>query len=63
LSADNFVSGVGPSAAGANDFILYDTATGELFYDADGSGAGAAVKFAVLASDPDGLSALDFTIT
>jgi Ca2+-binding RTX toxin-like protein len=57
------VSGVGPSAAGANDFILYDTATGELFYDADGSGAGAAVKFAVLATSPDGLAASDFLVT
>jgi hypothetical protein len=63
LSADNFVSGVGPSAADGDDYILYDTATGELFYDADGSGAGAAAKFALLASSPDGLAASDFLVT
>ena len=32
----------------ADDHILYDSRTGSLFYDSDGSGKAAAVKFAVL---------------
>jgi Ca2+-binding RTX toxin-like protein len=37
---------VGAGAQGASDFIVYDNATGALYYDADGSGAGAAVQIA-----------------
>ncbi|HEV2746337.1 MAG TPA: calcium-binding protein [Allosphingosinicella sp.] len=36
----------GSSAADAQDRIIYDEDTGRLFYDADGSGGGAAVLFA-----------------
>ena len=43
LSAANFALG---SAQDANDFIVYDQASGKLAYDADGSGSGAAVVFA-----------------
>jgi cysteinyl-tRNA synthetase len=46
LSSSKFV--VGTHAAGAGDRIIYDAGTGSLFYDADGTGAGAQVKFAVL---------------
>jgi Ca2+-binding RTX toxin-like protein len=40
------------AAHDADDRILYDQATGALAYDADGSGALAAVQFAVLSGVP-----------
>ena len=45
----------------ATDRILYNDTTGGLFYDADGSGAGAAVLFAVLSGSPS-VTAADFLI-
>lgn len=44
LSASAFYAGT--SAHDANDRIVYDSATGKLYYDADGTGAGAQVLFA-----------------
>ncbi|MET0745190.1 MAG: M10 family metallopeptidase C-terminal domain-containing protein [Microvirga sp.] len=53
------------SAAGVahddDDRILYDTGSGGLFYDADGTGQGAAIQFARLSPNLN-LSAADFTI-
>lgn len=43
---------VGVSAADANDYVVYNKATGALYYDADGNGAGAAVQIALLANKP-----------
>jgi Ca2+-binding RTX toxin-like protein len=59
FNASAFV--VGGAAADADDRIVYNQATGQLFYDFDGSGAGAAYQFATLAGAPI-LTAGDFTL-
>ncbi len=51
----------GKAAVDADDRILYKQATGELFYDADGSGKAAAVKFAAL-DNKIALTAADFLV-
>jgi serralysin len=57
LAASAFV--IGAAAVDADDRIIYNTATGALFYDPDGNGAGAAVQFAQLAAGL-GLTNADF---
>ena len=52
---------LGGSAQEADDRIVYDAATGRLFFDADGNGAGAAILFATV-TPGTGLSAGDFTV-
>jgi Ca2+-binding RTX toxin-like protein len=44
-----------------SDHIVYNTSTGNLYYDSDGAGGSAAVQFAVLSGAPD-LTAADIFI-
>ena len=41
---------IGAQAVDANDFIIYNSTTGALLYDANGNGAGAAVQIATLSA-------------
>ncbi|MDD4949229.1 hypothetical protein, partial [Sulfuricurvum sp.] len=49
------------TATDANDYILYNTTTGTLSYDADGNGATVAVQFATLTGHP-AVTTTDFVI-
>ena len=53
---------LGTTALDADDRILYDAATGNLFYDRDGTGGAAAVQFASLDNMPATLNATDFLV-
>jgi pimeloyl-ACP methyl ester carboxylesterase len=52
---------VGEKALDYNDYIVYNKNTGDLYYDKDGSGSAAAVKFAVIENKAL-LSAADFIV-
>jgi serralysin len=52
---------LGGAAGDAGDRVIYDAATGRLWFDADGSGAGAAVQFASV-TPGTALTAHDFVI-
>ncbi|HJV26017.1 MAG TPA: hypothetical protein VJ673_10020 [Aromatoleum sp.] len=62
LSAANFVASATGNALDANDYVLYNTSTGGLYYDADGNGTTAAVQIATLTGAPM-LDAGDFIVT
>ena len=51
IASGNFRANTAGRAADANDYIVYETDTGKLFYDADGSAAGAAVEVAVIGTN------------
>ncbi|KQT01559.1 hypothetical protein ASG42_26420 [Rhizobium sp. Leaf391] len=59
LSAGAFHSG--HKAQDASDRVIYDMSTGKLWYDADGSGSGAAIQFALLKKSLQ-ITAADFEI-
>jgi Ca2+-binding RTX toxin-like protein len=59
--AVSFVSGVTPVANAAAAQFLYDTSTGWLYFDIDGTGSGVAIHFATL-SDLAPLAETDFLI-
>lgn len=52
LASGNFVSGANSVALDIDDFLIYNTTTGTLSYDADGNGAGAKIDFLTLIGMP-----------
>ena len=52
---------IGSAATDFDQRIIYDSSTGALIYDADGSGAGSAVQFAILGTGLS-LSNSDFVV-
>ncbi|MFI0844489.1 hypothetical protein [Mesorhizobium sp. IMUNJ 23232] len=61
LASGFFRANATGTAQDVNDFIVYETDTGKLFYDADANGAGAAIQFALLNGHPT-ITAADFTV-
>jgi len=61
LDSANFKQNTTGRATDSNDYIVYNTTTGALFYDRDGSGTGAAVQFATLSTRPT-MSAGEFLV-
>jgi Ca2+-binding RTX toxin-like protein len=63
VDSGEFRASAGGDAADANDFILYDTTTGSLFYDADGNTTGGVEKvlFAKVTGLTGTLDHTDFT--
>lgn len=63
LATDYFVANATGAAVDSNDYIIYNTETGALYFDADGSGSIAAVQIALLgASAHPTITAADFTV-
>jgi Ca2+-binding RTX toxin-like protein len=61
LNAQFFKANATGTATDTNDRIIYNTVTGALFYDANGSAAGGAIQFATLTSHPT-ITAADFVV-
>ena len=56
---------VGAVAVDANDYLVYNSGTGALYYDADANGTGLAVQFAMVfasGTTPATLSAAEFVV-
>ena len=61
LDSSEFRVNAAGTARDANDFILWSSATGALYYDADGSGPGGKQQFATLVGLAGMLDFTDFT--
>jgi Ca2+-binding RTX toxin-like protein len=61
LSSAQFAANTSGTAQDGNDRIIYETDSGKLFFDSNGSAAGGAVQFAKLSSGL-ALSGSDFSI-
>ena len=61
VKAGGSVSNASGTATSADQRIIYDTDSGQLFYDADGSLGGAAVLFGMVAGHPP-LTGADFVV-
>ncbi|WP_442579141.1 beta strand repeat-containing protein [Mesorhizobium sp. ASY16-5R] len=61
LSASQFVANASGTAADANDRIIYETDTGNLFYDTNGNAVGGSTLFAVVGAGL-GITNADFLI-
>jgi serralysin len=48
ISSGNFLKSTSPTAKDSNDFLIYETDTGNLFYDANGSKSGGSIMIAHL---------------
>jgi Ca2+-binding RTX toxin-like protein len=53
---------VSSAAVGGDDYLVYNKATGQLFYDASGNGTGAMQEFFVLANKPEDLTWSQFIV-
>ena len=65
VNAANFVANATGVAKDANDYLIYNTTNGKLFYDADGNGGGLAIEFAdldIVGSYFPALNAAEFAI-
>ena len=62
MSTTRIASNAGGTATSANAQIVHDTNTGNLYYDADGTGAGGAVLFATVTLSGGSLDYSDFAI-
>ncbi|AYD00812.1 M10 family metallopeptidase C-terminal domain-containing protein [Neorhizobium sp. NCHU2750] len=51
ISSASFIKGTTPAAKDANDFLIYETDTGNLYYDANGNKSGGPVLFVHLQKD------------
>ncbi|MBI2993492.1 MAG: hypothetical protein HYY48_04855 [Gammaproteobacteria bacterium] len=62
LTAAKYKENATGVATDSSDRIIYNTTNGNLFYDPDGNGPTAAVKFAVISGGPDEIDQTDFFV-